>query len=543
MIGFSGVTKSQGGKTLYKNSSFSTKPGDKVGLVGPNGAGKSTIFRIFSGESEIDDGSVVIPGNVSIGYFSQDVGEMSGRTVLEEVMSGVEEIVTLKSQISEMEAKFSEPMSDDEMAKLLEVYGDAQARFESAGGYDLDVRAKEIISGLGFTETDFERQIDHFSGGWKMRAALAKILLLNPDVILLDEPTNHLDLESIMWLENWLSEFKGTLILTSHDRVFMNKVVNRIIEIANETISNYSGDYEFYLKERDIRKEQLVAAYNRQQAMLAKEEEFIAKFAARASHAAQVQSRVKKLEKIERVELPFEQKIVKFEFRSPPRSGDNVVELSSVSKAWESEDGSGKEVLKGVSGLVRRLDKIALIGVNGAGKSTLLKIIVGDTEVTSGSSDLGASLEVGYFSQHAMDVLDPSLTILETLQKVAPLANIGVLKTLLGSFLFSDDDVDKKVSVLSGGEKSRVVLATILIKPVNFLVLDEPTNHLDITSREILMNALKEFEGTIIVVSHDRHFLSEITNRVFRINDGELMIYEGGFSEYLDSSFNDNKAH
>jgi ATP-binding cassette subfamily F protein 3 len=458
-------------------------------------------------------------------------------------MSGVEDIKILKDRISQMEMKFSEPMSDDAMAELLEKYGEAQSEFEAKGGYDLDSRAKEIISGLGFSEQDFERQIENFSGGWKMRAALAKILLLNPEVIFLDEPTNHLDLESIIWLEDWLRSFKGTLVLTSHDRVFMNKVANKVVEIAHSKMTLYSGDYEFYLREREIRKEQLVAQYKRQQAMLQKEEEFIAKFAARASHAAQVQSRVKKLEKIERIEIPPEQKIVKFGFKSPPRSGENVVEFNNLFKTWKSEDNIEKEVLKNISGLVRRLDKIALIGVNGAGKSTLLKLITEETDATSGLSQLGASLEIGYFSQHALDVLDPGLTILETLQNVAPLANVGTLKTLLGSFLFSDEDVDKKISVLSGGEKSRVVLATILIKPVNFLVLDEPTNHLDIVSREILMDALNRFEGTIIMVSHDRHFLSSITNRVFRINDGEMSIYEGGFKEYLNSSFNDEKAN
>lgn len=543
MIGFSGVTKTQGGKILYKNASFTAQAGDRVGIVGPNGAGKSTIFRILTGNSQVDGGELIKPGKIKIGYFNQDVGEMSGQSLLEEVMSGVAEITDLSKKIKTMEEQFSVPMSDDDMAKLLEEYGEAQSRFEAGGGYDLDSRAKEIISGLGFNESDYDRGIEHFSGGWKMRAALGKILLLNPDVIFLDEPTNHLDLESIIWLEQWLKDFKGTLLLTSHDRIFMNNVVNRIIEISHSNMTIYSGDYEFYLREREIRKEQLVAQYKRQQAMLQKEEEFIAKFAARASHAAQVQSRVKKLEKIERIEIPPEQKIIRFEFKIPPRSGENVVELTNVSKTWKSEDGVENKVLNGISGLVRRLDKVALIGVNGAGKSTLLKIMIEDTKATTGISNLGASLEIGYFSQHAADVLDPNLTILETLQSVAPLANTGTLKTLLGSFLFSDDDVEKKIKVLSGGEKSRVVLATILIKPVNFLVLDEPTNHLDIQSREILMDALNRFEGTIVMVSHDRHFLSSITNRVFRINDGEMSIYEGGFTEYLESSFNDEKAH
>ncbi len=543
MIGLSNVTKNQGGRTLYSNASFQAQPGDHIGLVGPNGAGKTTIFRLLTGEEAADNGQVIRPNSLSLGYFSQDVGEMHGRTVLEETMAGVEDLALLKSRIAEMEQRLAEPMDDDAMAALLEDYGDAQALFESRGGYDLDVRAQEILSGLGFTLDDFHRSVEHFSGGWKMRIALARILLLKPDALLMDEPTNHLDLESIMWLEQWLSEFKGILVMTSHDRTFMNRVVNKIVEIAHGNITTYSGNYDFYEREREIRKEQLLASFRRQQEMLAKEEEFIAKFAARASHAAQVQSRVKKLDKIERIEIPPEEKAVKFQFNKPPRSGDDVVKMNTVGKVWASTDGRSKRVFSGVSGIVRRQDKIALVGVNGAGKSTLLKIIAGQTEPTDGSCALGASLEMGYFSQHALEVLNPSRTILEQLQSVAPQASIGTLKTLLGAFLFSDDEVNKKISVLSGGEKSRVVLACILIRPVNFIILDEPTNHLDIRSREILMDALQEFEGTVIIVSHDRHFLSQITNRVFRIDHGEMQIYEGGFKEYLNSAMHDGKAH
>ena len=543
MIGLIDVTKSQGGKLLFRNGSFSAAKGEKVGIVGANGTGKSTIFKIFTKETSIDEGEVVLSAKTSVGYFNQDVGEMSGKSVLDEVMSGVEHLSKLQLRIASIEKALAEPMDDNKMTVMLEEYGNLQAEFEANGGYDLDSRAKEILSGLGFNEVDFTRETENFSGGWKMRIALAKILLLNPEVIFLDEPTNHLDLESIIWLEEWLKTFKGTLLLTSHDRVFMNKVAGKILEIAGQKLTLFSGNFDFYLREKEVRKEQLIAQYKRQQAMLQKEEDFIAKFAARASHAAQVQSRVKKLEKIERIEIPKEQKIIRFEFKQPPRSGDNVVEIKKLSKTWLSEDGMEKKVLTDISGLIRRLDKTALIGVNGAGKSTLLKIISQQTDPSGGESILGASVEIGYFSQHALDLLQPEMTILETLQAVAPLANLGTLKNLLGSFLFSDDDVDKKVGVLSGGEKSRVVLATILIKPVNFLILDEPTNHLDILSREILMDALVRFDGTIIMVSHDRHFLSSITNRVFRINEGELTTYEGGFGEYLESSSNDSKAN
>ncbi len=543
MLGLSNVTKSQGGKVLYTNGSFTALPGDKIGLVGPNGAGKTTIFRILTGESLVDQGQVIKSSQMILGYFSQDIGEMKGSTVLSETMSGIKYLTELQAEILEMESQFANPMSDEAMAQLLEKYGDAQAFFEARGGYDLDVRAQQILGGLGFSAADFQRPVEHFSGGWKMRIALAKILLLRPDALLMDEPTNHLDLESIMWLEDWLASYSGILILTSHDRTFMNRVINKVIEIANGSISTYAGSYDFYIKEREIRKEQIVAAYRRQQEMLSKEEEFIARFAARASHAAQVQSRVKKLEKIERVEVPPEDKVVKFQFSKPPRSGEDVVRLSNLGKVYTSPDGASKSVLTGVSGMIERLNKIALVGVNGAGKSTLLKIIAGHLDATQGECTLGASLEVGYFSQHALDVLNPNHTIIEHLQTVAPLLNIGTLKNLLGSFLFSDSDVEKKISVLSGGEKSRVVLAGIFIKPVNFIVLDEPTNHLDIRSREILKEALQGFEGTVILVSHDRHFLSEVTNRVFRINQGEMHIYEGGFAEYLQSAMNDNHAH
>jgi ATP-binding cassette subfamily F protein 3 len=543
VIGLSNVTKNQGGRTLYSNAHFQAQAGDKVGLVGPNGAGKTTIFRLLMGEESVDNGQIVRAGSLSLGYFSQDVGEMKGRSVLEETMAGVEDLTLLRVKIADLEQRLSEPMDDETMAQVLEDYGEAQAIFEARGGYDLDVRAQEILSGLGFTHDDFQRSVEHFSGGWKMRIALARILLLKPDALLMDEPTNHLDLESIMWLEQWLHDYEGILIMTSHDRTFMNRVVTKIVEIANGNITTYTGNYDFYEKEREIRKEQLLASFRRQQDMLAKEEEFIAKFAARASHAAQVQSRVKKLEKIDRIEIPQEEKSIRFQFNKPPRSGDDVVRMASLGKVWASADGRSKKVFSGVSGLIKRLDKIALVGINGAGKSTLLKIIAGQTEATEGTCALGASLDVGYFSQHALDVLNPQWTILEQLQSIAPHASMGTLKTLLGSFLFSDDEVNKKIAVLSGGEKSRVVLACILIRPVNFIILDEPTNHLDIRSREILTDALKDFEGTLIIVSHDRHFLSQITNRVFRIDQGEMQIYEGGFAEYLASSMHDGRAH
>jgi ATP-binding cassette subfamily F protein 3 len=370
-----------------------------------------------------------------------------------------------------------------------------------------------------------------------MRIALARILTLQPDLLLMDEPTNHLDLESIVWLEEWLQNYKGTLILTSHDREFINRIVNRIIEVNLGAMNLYGGNYDFYERERDLRNEQQIASYKRQQDQLAKEEEFIARFKARASHAAQVQSRVKKLEKIDRIELPDESRVVRFDFPTPPRSGEEVFKLRQVGKSW-----GDKRVLSGVDTVVRRPNKIAVVGVNGAGKSTLLKMLAGQTEATEGEAILGASVAMGYFSQNSLDLLDPNKTAFEQVYESMPTATVGQVRTLLGCFLFSGEDADKKISVLSGGEKSRVVLAMILAKPVNFLILDEPTNHLDMRSREILLESLQGFEGTVVLVSHDRHFLKSISNRVFHINDGLMQVFEGGYAEFLESAQGDVRA-
>ncbi|HUP57337.1 MAG TPA: ABC-F family ATP-binding cassette domain-containing protein [Bdellovibrionota bacterium] len=537
MIHLTGISKQYGTRVLYQNASLQIRPGDKIGLVGPNGAGKTTVFRIITHEENVDSGVVNIPDKLVIGYFSQDVGEMRGRSALEEVKAGAGKVSELAARIAEMEKRLQEsaekPMSDDEMTELLEAYGEAQLEFEQRSGYDLDSRAKEILTGLGIGPRDFNRQVEEFSGGWKMRIALAKILALKPDVLLMDEPTNHLDLESIIWLEEWLQNFKGSLVMTSHDREFMNRIVTRIIEVANKAITTYSGDYDFYERERAIRKDQLVAAHQKQQDMLAKEEEFIARFAARASHAAQVQSRVKKLEKIDRIEIPAEDKVMAFQFGSPPRSGNDVVKMDHLGKTYVLEDGSKRPVFSGVSGVVKRLDKIAVVGVNGAGKSTLLKCVTQQVDPSEGTAELGAGVRLGYFSQHALEVLDPDKTLFDEIHDRIPDATIGFVRNLLGAFLFSGDDVEKKIGVLSGGEKSRLVLATILARPVNFLVLDEPTNHLDIKSREILLKAIKEFDGTVMIVSHDRHFLKQVSSRVFEVDHGELRIYEGNYDYYL----------
>lgn len=535
MIHLTGIAKGYGSKTLYRDGSFQVNPGDKIGLVGPNGAGKTTIFRIIMGEEGVEAGTISIPEKTVIGYFSQDIGEMSGCSALEEVMAGAGRITELGDSLKAMEKQLENAaeLSDDAMQTLLEKYGEVQADFEARGGYDLENRAKEILTGLGIGPDDYNRQVEHFSGGWKMRIMLAKILALNPDVLLADEPTNHLDMESIIWLEEWLRTFKGAIVMTSHDRTFMNRIVNRIVEVANKTITVYNGNYDFYEKERFIRREQLVAAHSRQQDMLAKEEEFIARFAARASHAAQVQSRVKKLDKIDRIEVPAEQQAIAIEFSKPPRGGDEVVKIENLSKAYKKEDGTDKLVFQGATALVKRLDRVAVVGVNGAGKSTLLKCVTGETNPTSGVVSVGGSISVGYFSQSSLDVLNPEKTIYDEVHDRIPNATMGFVKNLLGAFNFSGDDSEKKIKILSGGEKSRVILATILANPVNFLVLDEPTNHLDIRSREVLLEAIKSFDGTVMIVSHDRHFLHQLATRVFEVDRHSLRAFDGGFDYYL----------
>ncbi len=536
MIHISNITKQYGQQVLFDRCGFQVRPGDKIGLVGPNGAGKTTLFRVIMKEEGVDSGEVNIADKTVIGYFSQDIGDMKGRSALEEVKAGAGRVSKLAIQIAEMEKRLTDsaenPLDDDAMATLLERYGEAQIEFEQRLGYDLESRAQAILTGLGIGPDDYNRPVETFSGGWKMRIALARILVLNPDVLLMDEPTNHLDIESIIWLEEWLKTYKGSLVMTSHDREFMNRVINRIVEVFHKAVTSFTGNYDFYEKERAIRHEQLIASHKKQQEMLAKEEEFIARFAARASHAAQVQSRVKKLEKIDRIEIPPEERVMQFEFPVSPRSGNDVIKMVGLAKEWPHPKLGVKKVFSAVNGVVSRLNKIALVGVNGAGKSTLLKIMAGQVEPTQGECTIGANVKIGYFSQHSLEILQGSKTIYDEIHDRIPDATIGYVRNLLGVFCFSGDDVYKKIGSLSGGEKSRVVLATILATPVNLLILDEPTNHLDIKSREVLLDAVKKFDGTAIIVSHDRFFLKQVVNRVLEVDHGELRMYEGDYSYY-----------
>jgi ATP-binding cassette subfamily F protein 3 len=530
MITVANLSKSYGGQVLYQNGSFFIGPGEKVGLVGPNGAGKTSLFRLITGEERPDSGSIDYAKSLRLQYFSQNVGELKGRSALEEVIHGNARLGFLKTEISKIEKALEEGEYSDEM---LEKLGDYQTEFEKIGGYDIEHQAAEVLTGLGISPDEHQRPVESFSGGWKMRIALAKVLAQRPEFILMDEPTNYLDLESIVWLENWLKNFKGAVFMTSHDRDFMNGLVKKIVEVNHKAITVYSGNYDYYEKEREIRREQLIASSERQQAMLQKEEEFIAKFAARASHAAQVQSRVKKLDKIERIEVMAEDQAINFEFPKPPRSGNDVVKIEGLGKVYHSPEGKEKRVFSNVTGLVKRLERMAVVGVNGAGKSTLLKIINGMTEATEGKVEVGANVQIGYFSQYSMDVLNPNKTVFEEVRDRVKDKSDGYMRNLLAAFLFRGDDVEKKVSVLSGGEKSRLILATILTNPCNLLILDEPTNHLDIRSREVLVEALKAYEGTIMIVSHDRHFLKQLTTRVAEVNKGGVTFYPGSYSEYL----------
>jgi len=531
VIRLDNVSKQHGKQILFIDAQMGVFKGDKIGLVGPNGAGKSTIFRLIVKEELPDAGQVSIDRGVTIGYFSQDTGDMRGRSVLAETMAGAGEVSEVGHELHELEAKMADPDQADALDQIVERFGEVQARFDELGGYALESGAQEILAGLGFAPEVVADDVGKLSGGWKMRVALARILLMKPDVLLLDEPTNHLDIESILWLEVFLRDYSGAVVMTSHDRELMNRRVSKIVEIDGGELVTYSGNYDFYEKQQLIAQAQQLAQFERQEAMLAKERAFIERFKARASHAAQVQSRVKKLEKIDIVEPPRRRKIVEFDFRDPPRSGEDVAKLEHVSKAY------GKKVIyDDFDWLVRRGERWCVMGKNGAGKSTLLKLIAQATQADAGKVTVGASVKMGYFAQHAMDVLSPELSVLETLQTAYPLATQGTLRTLLGAFGFSGDDVEKKCKILSGGEKARVVLAIMLYDPPNFLVLDEPTNHLDLWTKEMLMKALERFDGTMLFVSHDRQFLRALTNRVLEITPEGRHMFGGGYAEYVSQT-------
>ena len=533
MISFTRISKQYGRQILFVDASFQLNPGEKVGLVGPNGSGKTTLFRMIVGEESPDEGDLSVPRKMTVGYFRQDVEEMAGRSVLDEAIAGSGRLGDLHHELEALQRALADPDQAGDMERILARFGEVQEEYEHSGGYGLEAQAREVLDGLGFDAERIAGDVGALSGGWKMRVAMARVLLGRPDVLLMDEPTNHLDIESIIWLEGFLKSLPGALLMTSHDREFMNRAVTKIAEIDAGEVTVYSGNYDFYERERAIRETNREAAYARQQAMLAKEQRFIDRFAAHAAKAAQVQSRVKALDKIERIELPKKRKVVKFEFRPPPRSGDQVAVLEDVSKAY------GRRVVHDhLNATIRRGERWCVMGKNGAGKTTLLRMVAGVLPPDSGAITLGASVRLGYFAQQALDVLDPDLTIEEQLQKEFSRESVGALRKLAGAFQFSGDDIDKKIRALSGGEKTRLVMAIMLLNPPNFLVLDEPTNHLDLATKEMLIDSLRGFEGTLLFVSHDRAFLRALSNRVIELGgesgvDAEPHLFPGSYVEYV----------
>ena len=534
MISFSNINKQYGKQLIFVEASFQLNPGEKVGLVGPNGAGKTTLFRMVVGEETADEGEISVPKRLSIGYFRQDAEEMKGRSVLDEAIAGSGRVGDLHHELEDLHRSMEDPEQADNMDRILERFGEVQEEYEHLGGYALEAQAREVLHGLGFKDDQIDGDVGALSGGWKMRVALARVLLGRPDVLLMDEPTNHLDLESIIWLEQFLKSFPGSLLMTSHDREFMNRVVTKIAEIDSGEIVTYSGNYDFYERERAIRETNQQAAFARQQAMLAKEQRFIDRFRTHAAKAAQVQSRIKALDKIDKVELPKKRQVVRFTFCVPPRSGDQVAVIEDLHKSYGS-----RVIYEGFNLAIRRGERWSVMGKNGAGKTTLLRMIAGATAPDAGRVRLGASLNLGYFAQQSLDVLDPDLTLIEQLQKDFPQDGLGALRSLAGAFQFSGDDVDKRIRALSGGEKSRLAMARLLYNPPNFLVLDEPTNHLDLATKEMLVESLKNFEGTMIFVSHDRMFLRGLSSRVLELGgesgtDRNPIVYPGSYTEYVE---------
>ena len=535
MISLTNISKHFGRQALLLDAAFQLNPGEKVGLLGPNGSGKTTLFRMIVGEEQPDSGQVSVPGGITIAYFRQDAGEMSGRSVLDESILGSGPLGAMHMEIAELEAAMADPERFDEMDAILERFGEVQGDYQQQGGYELEARAREVLHGLGFADDQIDGDVGALSGGWRMRVSIAKVLIGQADVLLLDEPTNHLDIESILWLEGYLRASRAAILMTCHDRDFMNRVVSRLVDIDAGELVSYTGDYDFFDREREQRAARQEAAFTRQQAMLKKEERFIERFEKHAAKAAQVQSRVKKLDKIDKLEPPKKRVLVPFEFKKPPRSGNDIVACKGVGKRY------GERVIYDDFDFeVKRGERWCVMGANGAGKTTLLKMVAGVTTPDEGAVRLGASLKMGYFAQSSLELLDAGLTVWEQIDQAFPTATVSSKRNLLGAFDFPGDEIDKPISVLSGGERSRLVLAQMLYDPPNFLVLDEPTNHLDLATKEMLVKTLSKFDGTMLFVSHDRTFLRGLANKVLDLTGGgeerarEPLVFHGDYASWVE---------
>ena len=529
MIQLNSAGKRFGHKLLFDGADLLITPKDRVGLVGANGTGKSTILKVLAGLESLDYGNVSVAKGLTFGYLPQDGLALSGRSVFAECMLVFAHLRELEREIGQLMTRMSEvDHTSPEYEEIAERYHAIEHEFRVHDGYAIEAQVGTVLAGLGFRPEDWQRQTEEFSGGWQMRIALAKLLLQKPNLLLLDEPTNHLDLESRNWLEEYLSNYPFAFVLISHDRYFLDVTVNRIVEIWNKKIWVYSGNYENYLAQKDQRKEQLVAAYKNQRERIEQLEVFINRFRYQATKAKQVQSRIKELEKIERIELPEEEKTIHFAFPQPKPSGRIVAEFTGVAKSY-----GPKEVFRDVNFLVEKGDRIALVGVNGAGKSTLIKLLAGSEPLTQGEYTLGYNVQFDYFAQDQYKELDQASRILDDLGRVSPASRETELRSLLGCFLFSGDDVFKRIGVLSGGERNRYALLRMLLHPANFLLLDEPTNHLDMRAKDVLLEALSKYTGTVVFVSHDRYFIDKLATRVFEIGGGQVDVYPGNYEDFL----------